>query len=85
MELGIRNDLVEPDTGTPPEEGEEEDVPTHDPEVIPDDHDDNDESDGDGSDQGPPGNWHDEPEEEQNPKVAENSVKSLWACWGWSE
>ena len=73
MELGIRNDLVDPDTGTPLEEGEEEDDPTHDPEVHPDEHDNNDESGGDGSDPGPIGGGPDEPDAEQNPRVSDVS------------
>ena len=37
MELGIRNDLVDPDTGTPHEENEEEEELAQDPEIPSDD------------------------------------------------
>ena len=41
MELGIRNDLVDPDTGTPHEENEEEEEElAQGPEIAPDDHND---------------------------------------------
>ena len=76
MELGIRNDLVEPDSGTPQEEGEEEDEPTHDPEIVPSDHDDdNDEPDNDGSDPALSDHGH-EPEAELNPKGSDAQSKS---------
>ena len=65
MELGIRNDLVDPDTGTLHEENEEEEELAEDPEIPPDDLDHT--NGGSGSDNSdPPGDGH-EPEEELNP------------------
>ena len=67
-ELGIRNDLVDPDTGTAHEENEEEEDLAQDPEIPPDDP--NDTNGGSGSDDhdsDPSGEGH-EPEEEANPK-----------------
>ena len=76
MELGIRNDLVDPDTGTPHEENEEEEELAQDPEIAPDDHnEDNGGSGSDDHDSDHSGNGH-EPEEELNPKKDDVSSKS---------
>ncbi len=79
MELGIRNDLVDPDTGTPHEENEEEEELAQDPEIPPDDFGDwetytngGSGSDDHGSD--PPGGAN-EPEAELNPSKDDTSSK----------
>ncbi len=69
MELGIRNDLVDPDTGTPHEENDEEEELAEDPEIVPD------HSEGDGGSGSDNGNSAPlkpvpEPEEELNPDGA---------------
>ncbi len=82
MELGIRNDLVDPDTGTPHEENEEEEELAQDPEIPPDDPSgSNGGAGGDDHSSNPSGDGY-EPEEEVNPRKDVGSSKPCGTLGG---